>query len=68
MDAWKKCVLSARETHVHKTPRFKGGGYLGFGVGGGKCRFYLYGRADFSEKYDLSLRKKWTRGSLDSLI
>ena len=24
-----------------------GGGY--FGLGGGECRFYLYGRADFSE-------------------
>ena len=25
-----------------------GGGILGF-VGGGKCRFYFYGRGDFSE-------------------
>ena len=25
-----------------------GGGYFGFG-GGGECRFYFYGRADFSE-------------------
>ena len=25
-----------------------GGGYFGFG-GGGKCRFYFYGRGDFSE-------------------
>ena len=24
-----------------------GGGYFGFG--GGKCRFYFYGRADFSK-------------------
>ena len=26
-----------------------GGGILGFGGGGGKCRFYFYGRGDFSE-------------------
>ena len=26
-----------------------GGGYFGFG-GGGECRFYFYGRADFSEQ------------------
>ena len=43
-----KCVLSAGKTHVHKIPRFRGGGYFGFG-GGGECRFYFYGRADFSE-------------------
>ena len=34
--------------HVHKIPRFLGGGVFGFG-GGGKCRFYFYGRGDFSE-------------------
>ena len=39
----------AGKTHVHKIPRFRGGGILGFGEGGG-CRFYFYGRADFSEK------------------
>ena len=33
-----------RKTHVHKIPRFGGG----FG-GGGECRFYFYGREDFSE-------------------
>ena len=48
MDAWKKCGLSAGKTHVHNIPRFRGGGYFGFGGGGGKCRFYFYGRADFS--------------------
>ena len=26
-----------------------GGGYFGFG--GGKCRFYFYGRGDFSESF-----------------
>ena len=50
MDARKKCVLSAGTTHVHKIPRFRGGGILGLGGGGGECRFYFYGRADFSEK------------------
>ena len=36
MDAWKKCVLSAGKTHVHKNPRFRGGGgILGFFLGGG---------------------------------
>ena len=47
MDAWKKCVLSAGKTHVRKIARFRGGDF-GFG-GGGKCRFYFYGRADFSD-------------------
>ena len=37
-----------RKNHVHKIPPFRGGGILGFG-GGGKCRFYFYGREDFSE-------------------
>ena len=30
-----------------------GGGYFGF-WGGGGCRFYFYGRADFSEKLVVS--------------
>ena len=38
-----------RKTCVHKIPRFRGGGYFGFWGGGGECRFYFYGRADFSE-------------------
>ena len=41
MGAWKRCVLSARKTHVHKIPPFRGGG---------ECRFYFYGREDFSEQ------------------
>ena len=42
-----------RKNPVHKIPRFRGGGILGFfwGGGGGKCRFYFYGRADFSDKW-----------------
>ena len=31
-----------------KFPVLGGGGYFGF-WGGGECRFYFYGRADFSE-------------------
>ena len=47
----EKCVLSAGKTHVHKIPRFLGGLFWVFwGGGGGKCRFYFYGRADFSDK------------------
>ena len=42
----EKCVLSAGKTHVRKIPPFRGGG----GLGGGECRFYFYGREDFSEK------------------
>ena len=38
MDAWKKCVLSAGKTLSIK-----------FRVLGGGCRFYFYGRADFSD-------------------
>ena len=30
----QKCVLSAGKTYVHKIPRFRGGGYFGFGGGG----------------------------------
>ena len=50
-----------RKTHVHKILRFRGGGILGFWGGGGKCRFYFYGRADFSDKnfiFRLFLRPK----------
>ena len=36
MGAWKKCALSAGKTHVHKIPRFRGGGvFWAFGGGGG---------------------------------
>ena len=36
-----------RKTHVHKIPRFWGG----FWGGGGECRFYFYGREDFSDTF-----------------
>ena len=44
MDTWKKCVLSAGKTMSVKFPFLWG--VLG---GGGGCRFYFYGRADFSD-------------------
>ena len=47
----KKCVSFCRKAHVHKIPPFKGGViWVFFFWGGGECRFYLYGREDFSEK------------------
>ena len=49
MGTWKKCVVSAGKTRVHKIPPFRGGGVLG--RGGGECRFYFYGREDFSDSY-----------------
>ena len=45
MDAWKKCVLSAGKP-VSIQILVLGGG---LGGGGGKCRFYFYGREDFSD-------------------
>ena len=47
MDARKKCVLSAGKTMSVKF-LVPGGGIFGF-WGGGECRFYFYGREDFSE-------------------
>ena len=39
-----------RKTHVHKIPRFRGGGILVFGGWGREIgRFYFYGRGDFSD-------------------
>ena len=40
-----KCVLSAGKTHVHKIPRFRGGGY--FGSGGGSADFIFMGARIF---------------------
>ena len=47
MDTLKKCVLSAGKPVSIKFLVLGGGGILGFF--GGECRFYFYGRADFSE-------------------
>ena len=35
-----KCVLSAGKIHVHKIPRFRGGGILG--LGGGGCADFIF--------------------------
>ena len=37
-----------KKNNVHKIPRFRGGGYFRF-WGGWECRFYFYGREDFSD-------------------
>ena len=45
--------LCRKTCHVHKIPRFRGGGgILGWG---GKCRFYFYGRGDFSDYKNANL-------------
>ena len=49
MDAWKKCFLSARKPMSIKFLVLGGGVFWVFGGGGGECRFYFYGRAEFSE-------------------
>ena len=49
MGAWKKAFFLQENLHAHKIPRFRGGGVGGFRGGGVKCRFYFYGREDFSE-------------------
>ena len=46
MDAWKKCVLSAGKTYVHKIPRFRGGGVFWVG-GGGSADFIFMGARIF---------------------
>ena len=42
----KNAFFLQENLHVRKIRRF-GGGILG--LGGGECRFYFYGRGDFSE-------------------
>ena len=46
MGAWKKCALSAGNTHVHKIPRFKGGGGY-FGIFWGGADFIFMGARIF---------------------
>ena len=44
----ERCVLSAGKTHVHKIPRFRGGGGIwGFGGGGGSADFIFMGARIF---------------------
>ena len=47
MDVWKKCGLSAGKPMSIKF-LVRGGGVF-WVLGGGECRFYFYGRADFSD-------------------
>ena len=50
MDAWHFWVLSAgKNPHAHKIPPFRGGSWFFWKGGGWKCRFYFYGRGDFSD-------------------
>ena len=48
MDAWKKSVRSAGKAMSIKFLVLGGGGFWVFFLGG-ECRFYFYGREDFSE-------------------
>ena len=49
MDAWKNAFFLQEKTMSIKF-LVLGGGYFGFGGGGSvKCRFYFYGREDFSD-------------------
>ena len=50
MDAWKNAFFLQEKPKSIKFLLLGGGG-LGFG-GGGECRFYFYGRADFSDRLD----------------
>ena len=45
MDAWRKCALLEKPMSIKFL--VLGGGILG--LGGGECRFYFYGREDFSD-------------------
>ena len=49
MDTWKNCVLSAGKPLSIKFLVLGGGVFWVLGGGGGKCRFYFYGREDFSD-------------------
>ena len=48
MDAWKN-AFCLQEKPMSTKFLALGGGILGFWRGGGECRFYFYGRADFFE-------------------
>ena len=48
MDAWKS-VFFLQEKPMSIKFLVWGGGYFGFWGKGGECRFYFYGRADFSD-------------------
>ena len=46
----KNAFFLQENLHVCKIPRFRGGGVFWVWGGGGECRFYFYGRGDFSER------------------
>ena len=47
MGAWKNAFFLQKKTHAHQIPRFFGGVF--WALAGGECRFYFYGREDFSD-------------------
>ena len=49
MGAWKNAFFLQEKAMSIKFLVLGGGGILGFFLGGGKCRFYFYGREDFSQ-------------------
>ena len=50
MDAWKNAFFLQEKPTSIQFLVLGGGGVFGFFLGGGKCRFYFYGRADFSSE------------------
>ena len=48
--------------HVHKIPRFRGGGYFGFGEGGKRADFTFIGAGIFLKTYGLPKLFFATRG------
>ena len=64
----EKCALFLQEKPMSiKFLVLGGGGYFGF-WGGGKCRFYFYGREDFSDSYKLWIRQNLEGGLSDVKI
>ena len=61
----EKCVLSAGKTHVHKIPRFRGGGYFGFWGGGGSADFIFMGARIFL-KFSIGIEFFRSQGPLGS--
>ena len=50
MDTWKMRSF-CRKTYVHEIPRFRGGGILGLGGGGGSADFIFMGAGIFLNNY-----------------
>ena len=60
MDTWKNAFF-LQEKPMSIKFLVLGGGYFGFLGGWGECRFYFYGREDFSEflPTDRASQAKW---------